>query len=194
MIEIICVAYERPVAMRGLIDSFISQTNPDWELNIIYDGPVPWSIYDVMALYRTDPRIKFENSLTRTQNFGHLNRKMMLEKMDFHEDDFLLMTNDDNYYVPVFVEYMLRECDPDVGFVYCDSVHSHFEYNLHKTKIKEHHIDIGSFIVRAGEAKSTGFNNVTFSADGVYAEECFATCLGNGLREVYIPKPLFVHN
>ena len=192
MIKIICVAYERPIAMRGLIDSFILQTNPAWELNIIHDGPAPKNIMDTIALYN-DERVKFKCSATRTQNYGHVNRKMMLDSMRKSED-FLLMTNDDNYYTPVFVEYMLRECKPDVGFVYCDSVHSHFHYNHHNTKIQEHWIDIGSFIVKLNVAKQTGFNNVTWSADGVYAEECLANCKKLGLRDVYIPKPIFIHN
>jgi hypothetical protein len=194
MIKIICVAYERPIAMRGLIDSFLLQTNPNWELMIVYDGPVPGSIWDTIDLYEDD-RVLFDSTETRTQNYGHINRRETLENMTgYTEDDFLLMTNDDNYYVPVFVDYFLKEIKEDIGMVYCDSVHSHFEYAHHKTKIAVDHIDIGSFIVRVDVAKAVGFKGVEFNADGYYAENCFDECQRRGLREVYIPKPLFVHN
>jgi len=192
MIKIICVAYERPVPMCGLIDSLIVQTNPNWELNIIHDHTASLSILEVIELHN-DERVNYFESETRTQNYGHLNRKMMLERMPISQD-FLLMTNDDNYYVPVFIDKMLKECSSDVGMVYCDSVHSHFDYDHHKTKIKVDHIDIGSFIVRVDIAKEVGFNGVEFNADGYYAENCLAKCKEHGLREVYIPKPLFVHN
>ncbi len=193
MIKVICVAYERPIPMRGLIDSFLLQTNPDWELDIIYDGPIPEDIWAVLNLYN-DARLWFDYTEVRTENYGHLNRKAKLEEAESSDTDFILMTNDDNYYVPVFIDYFLKEITSDVGFVYCDSVHSHFEYNLHKTKVKVDHIDIGSFIVRADMAKMAGFHNITFNADGEYAEACLAMCHQHGLREVYIPKPLFIHN
>jgi hypothetical protein len=193
MIKIICVAYERPVPMRMLIDCFLVQTNPNWELNIIYDGKAPQSILDIVALY-SDPRVKFFESDERNQCYGHPNRKMMLENMQGNPGDFVLMTNDDNYYVPVFVEYMLIACKPNIGFVYCDTVHSHFRYDTHKPKIKENHIDMGCFIVRFDVAKRVGFNHLCFTADGKYAEECFGYCLTHRLISSYIPKSLFVHN
>ena len=193
ILKIICVAYERPIRMRGLIDSFVVQTNPDWELNIIYDGPAPQNIKDTMSLY-DDERIKFFESEQRNQYYGHPNRKMMLEKMPASNEDFVLGTNDDNYYVPVFVEYMLREVNPRVGMIYCDSVHSHFQYIHHRTQIKIDHVDIGSFIVRMDIAKKTGFNGVAFNSDGVYAMKCYDLCRKLGLGATYIAKPLFIHN
>jgi len=191
-IKIICVAYERPITMCGLIDSLIVQTNPNWELTIVHDYKASDDVWGVIWNH-DDPRVIFVESETRTENYGHVNRRAMLENMP-SSDGFLLMTNDDNYYVPVFIEYFLREVEPDVGMVYCDSVHSHFEYNHHKTKIQVDHIDIGSFIVRTDIAKAVGFHGVEFNADGYYAELCLEECHKRGLREVYIPKPLFVHN
>lgn len=193
MIKIICVAYERAIAMRGLIDCFLLQTNPNWELAIIHDGRASQDVLDTINLY-SDYRIIFSESEQRNQQYGHPNRKMMLEKMEMSSEDFVLITNDDNYYAPVFVEYMLREINPNVGMVYCDSVHSHFQYIHHKTQVRVDYIDIGSFIVRIDIAKRVGFGGVAFNADGVYACLCFDTCRKFGLCSAYIPKPLFVHN
>jgi len=193
MIKIICVAYERPIELRGLIDSFLLQTDDRWALDIIHDGEASDAVWDTIHLYN-DSRIRFFESETRNGNYGHPNREGMLKKLDDSSNDYVLITNDDNYYVPVFVEYMLGECADHVGFVYCDSVHSHFKYTHHNTQIREHWIDIGSFIVRIDIAKGVGFVGNSFSADGVYAEHCYESCCVQKLDTSYIPKPLFIHN
>jgi hypothetical protein len=108
--------------------------------------------------------------------------------------DYILMSNDDNYYVPRFVEFMLNAVDQRAGIIYCDTVHSHCDYDYHHSELKENHIDMGAFMVRADVAKSVGFNHDHFSADGTYAEECMRRCNIKSLRAVKVKKPLFVHN
>lgn len=191
-INIICVAYERPVRMRILIDCILTQTNPNWQLYIVYDGKAPRKIRKIMELY-ADDRILMVESEIRNQNYGHPNRKWMLDRLPSNTD-FVLMTNDDNYYVPKFVEYMLNECAPDVGMVYCDTVHSHASYDINYSELRENHIDMGAFIVRQDVAKEAGFNYICFNADGKYAVECAETCKKKGLKIVHINKAIFVHN
>jgi hypothetical protein len=195
MIHVIMVAYERYTPLEIAVRSFMVQSNPDWVLHVVYDGQAPQGILDIVnPLIQRDGRIHFYQSAERYQAYGHPNRRSMLQSIQCSPTDFVLMTNDDNYYVPKFIEWMLKFVDRTVGLVYCDTVHSHMEYDLHRSEIKENFIDIGAFIVRADVAKQTGFNHDHFSADGVYAEECAATCRGKGLRLVKVAKPLFVHN
>jgi hypothetical protein len=97
-------------------------------------------------------------------------------------------------YVPVFVEKMLDVVKHNTGIVYCNTVHSHMQYDVHLSELKENFIDIGAFIVRADAAKKTGFNHDHFSADGRYAEECVGTCRAMGLQIIKIHKPYFIHN
>ncbi len=192
-LKIICVAYDRPVNLRILCDCFLTQTDPRWELYVIYDGPAPKEVQEVMALYN-DSRITFICSQNRNGNYGHPNRRKMLERLSGETDDFVLMTNDDNYYVPVFVEYMLQQATRTVGIVSCNTVHSHFQYRVQQSQLKENHIDMGAFIVRYVIAKSIGFKYDDFSADGKYAEECANACKCNRFETVHIDKALFVHN
>lgn len=193
MIRIICVAYNRPIQLRILIDCFLIQTNPQWELNIIHDGPAGDRICEIIADYK-DSRIKFFNSQKRLGNYGHPNRRQVLEKLACDPNDFILMTNDDNYYVPVFVEYMLNHATRLVGIVSCNTIHSHFQYRIHESRLVESGIDMGAFIVRAQIAKIVGFRYEDFSADGKYAEECANTARAYKLEIVHIPKAIFVHN
>jgi hypothetical protein len=193
-LHVIIVAYERYIPLEIMIKCFQVQTSPDWVLHIVYDGPAPQGILDIINPVLKDERIHFYESPERYQKYGHPNRKTMLETLKCDPKDFILLTNDDNFYVPRFVEFMLKEVKYNIGLVYCDTVHSHMEYRLHVSELKENFIDLGAFIVRADIAKMTGFNHDHFSADGVYAEECVRTCNLKRLKTVKINKPLFVHN
>jgi hypothetical protein len=192
-LHIITVAYGRPIQLRTLIDCFLVQTDNRWMLHIIYDGPAPQEVQEVIGLYN-DNRVNFYCSEHRNGNYGHPNRRKMLEKLKAEPDDFILMTNDDNYYVPLFVEYMLQQGTHTVGIVYCNTTHSHFQYREQVTQLKENFVDMGSFIVMARVAKAAGFKYDDFSADGKYAEECALYCRANSLQTIHVPKCLFIHN
>ena len=193
-IHIICVAYERYVQLEILIRSFILQSNPNWMLYIIYDGPVPAEINSIINPLLIDTRIVFYNSPVRNQHYGHPNRSSMLETIETEPGDFILMTNDDNYYIPRFIEFFLAVVDRHVGIIYCNTIHSHLDYRIQISELVENGIDMGAFAVRADIAKQTGFNYNCFSADGKYAGECLITCKANGLKAVKINKCLFIHN
>jgi len=197
-IHVIAVAFERYEPLEILILSLLVQTNPDWTLHIVYDGPAPQKIRDIIAPLlsgkQKDSRIHFWQSPERYQNYGHPNRRTMLQIIETDSNDYILMTNDDNYYVPRFVEFMLSVTDEKTGIVYCDTIHSHMGYNIHYSEMRESGIDMGAFIVRADIAKETGFNYDHFSADGRYAEDCLRMCQTKGLKIIKINKPLFIHN
>jgi hypothetical protein len=196
ILHVICVAYQRVLPLRGLIDSFMNQTDSRWVLHVVHDGPAPEAVRRVMKdpLYKAIGRVYCEETSIRHGAFGHPNRKMMVEKIGGSDEDYILITNDDNYYVPDFVKFFLGECKPDVGLVYCNTLHNYIKYDVLYSVVRENLIDMGSFIVRADIAKKVGFTNTHHSADGRYAEECGAECNFKGLRTVYIDKSLFVHN
>jgi len=193
-LHVICVAFHRPTPLKILIGSFIVQTNPDWILHIVHDGAAPQQIYEAINSY-SDPRIQFECTPQVNGHWGHPNRGAMLRKLTLNHRDYVLITNDDNYYVPIFVEEFFKECrKPCTGFVYCDTLHSYQKYDVLKTELKENHIDMGSFIVRLDVARKVGFKHRHFSADGTYAIECVAYCIKRQFFVRYIPKCFFIHN
>jgi len=196
-LHIICTVYGRALNLRVLIGSILLQTDPRWRLYIVHDGPAG---EDIMAVIREaqDPRIKFECTNSVNGYWGHPNRKIMLSKIPFNRKDFVLITNDDNYYVPTFVEVMLQHTGKAanlIGLVYCNTLHSYLQYDVLKTALKRKFIDMGSFIVRVDVARKVGFNAVEeFEADGIYAEACAEYCHRFRLRSIYVQKTLFVHN
>jgi hypothetical protein len=192
-LQIICVAYHRAIPLRMLIDCFLIQTNPHWQMYIVHDGNAPQDVKDVVSSY-DDHRITFIETPKRAGIWGHENRQWALREMPRNDIDYVLITNDDNYYVPTFVERFLEKCQKDVGFVYCNTVHSYMDYDVLQTRIKEGMIDMGSFIVRLSIAKKIGFNYMHEQGDGRYAEDCALECLMHQLGVIYIPKCYFIHN
>lgn len=197
MLQVICTVFNRCETLKILVSSFMVQTNQDWNLHIVHDGPAPKEIKDYISQYSENKKIKFIETPHVTGYYGHLNRRMMLKLMPYNHNDFLLITNDDNYYVPKFIEYMMQIAQAHAGrtgMVYCDTLHSYLNYNVLKSKPVINYIDMGSFIVRMDIAKKVGFNHVTFTADGHFAVECAAYCRKIRVNVAYIDKPLFVHN
>lgn len=194
-LHVIIVAYRRAIPLRIVIDSFIVQTDSRWKLHIIHDGPAPQDIKDVISLYKGDFRVEYNETLTTNGHWGHPNRRIALRELSLNHRDYVLITNDDNYYVPEFVKYFFQEIKKDnVGFVYCDTVHSYEKYNVLISEPRENHIDMGSFIVKVDVAKRVGFNYIHLSADGLYAEQCANYCRLRRLAIIHIQKPLFIHN
>ena len=190
-LKIIVVAYFRPLRLQIMINCFRVQSDPKWEMHIVHDGPAPQEIRDILP---EDPRIVFYETSQRVKNYGHPNRRMMLNDIQASNDDFVLITNDDNYYVPEYVRYMRAEAKPGVGIVYHDCLHNYYSYDILKAKMQTNYIDMGSFIVRADVAKTVGFTSNAFHADGIYAEACAGYCNSHNLAIKYIPKAIFIHN
>jgi hypothetical protein len=193
-LHVICTVYNRTIPLRMLIDCFLVQNNPNWKLYIVCDGPASEGVKKIIEGYKTEPRITFIQTPHRLQKWGHPNRKMMLERLSGMKDDYVLITNDDNYYMLVFVDHFLGSCGKDTGMVYCNTIHNGMDYGILYTRIKVNSIDMGSFIVRLDVAKVVGFNHMVLQADGIYAEECARYCQDHRLAIKYIDKPLFVHN
>ena len=54
--------------------------------------------------------------------------------------DYILMTGDDNYYVPTFVKDITPLMEEDADFIYWDMVHSHYNYQYFNCEPKTHRI------------------------------------------------------
>jgi hypothetical protein len=192
-IHIIITVYQRIIPLKRLIYEILLQTNQDWTMHIIHDGPAFKSVSNFITSLK-DPRITFEVTPQANGKYGFPNRDIMLQKIKGEPGDYILFTNDDNQYLQVALEYFLRQCNEKVGFVYCNCIHNYFRYDVLISQIKVRYIDIGSFIVRLDVAKKVGFSSYAECADGTYAEECAAECKKRGLMIIKINKALFIHN
>lgn len=192
-IHVICAAYKRAIPLRILIDSFLVQTNPNWKLYVIHDGKIPEDVLNVINQYN-DERITFEFTKTKTAHSGFINRNVMLKKTIGENDDFVMSTNDDNYYPPAFVDEMLKLVTPTAGIVYCNMIHSHFGYSVLSTVLQLYYIDLGAFAVRLPLAKRIGIKDTSDTADGLFAQDCLNECNKMGMTTHKTDKILFIHN
>jgi len=176
-VTIVCVCYQRYREIHVLINSLLCQTVGNWNLILIHDGPDARFEAEVAPYARRHENIRFLCTPTRYNDYGYTLRQMGLEMAD---TDFVMFTNDDNYYAPKFLEYMsesiVRE---DLDLVLCNMVHSHRrnwgkyrqeDYTFFDSYPQLNHIDIGNFIVRRDRAMAIGFVDKSFAADGIFID------------------------
>jgi hypothetical protein len=192
-LRVIAIAYEQPVALRMLIDSFLLQTDERWRLTVVHDGPPSADMLKTFSLY-SDPRIRFLFSQVRLQSYGNDHRREYLQKIEGGADDYVLITNQDNVYVPRFVELMLQQAKITVGMIYCNTVHNHLVYKGQVSEIAVGKIDGGCIIVSLPLAKAVGYRHNVGHADGLYAEECRDRCVEEALEIIHVNRFLFIHN
>jgi hypothetical protein len=73
--------------------------------------------------------------------------------------------------------------------VYCDMIHSHFNYTVLNTTINVGRIDMGSFISHMDLIKKTPWTDFVDVADGIYAEK-----IARQTNPIKVNGILFVHN
>ena len=198
-ITIVCVAYKRYQNIPVLIHSFLAQTLQNFKLLILHDG------YDeAMDILLSEYKTKYPNTINfaftpeRHNDFGHSLREIGIGLAD---TPFLLLTNDDNYYCPIFLENMFQALHAhQADIVMCDMIHSHNNpgghlqppYSLLKTAPSPGSVDIGCFIVKTDLAKQVSFRDKSHDGDATF----FGDLLQKNpqIRIAKVNQVLFVHN
>ena len=182
----------RRASLKCLLYALQAQTWVNWVCEITHDGPG----VEIGEFNDIDPRIKFMVTHERKGSHGHPHRQGALNRLMDQGCDWLLMTNDDNYYVPVFLEWLLSEAYTDVGdlscdMVWCDMVHSHKLWQPLQTMLCRGRIDLGGFLVHRDVARKVPFDDHSFAGDWTYVERICEQTMRT-VRKVY--ATLFVHN
>jgi hypothetical protein len=199
LIEIICVTYKQSGSLKVFVQSILNQTNSNWTLNVIHDG-FDEEFEQLMSQYSSaDTRIRYKCTQIRHNDWGHSLRDEGIQSLN---GDYVLITNGDNYYVPVFIQNVTERIlnnNPDV--VMFDMIHSHEfpggrnipSYSYFKTEFSRCNIDMGAAVVKSSLARQTGFKDLTHDGDATYFEGIQAL-KGTNIRIEKIDKVLFVHN
>lgn len=176
-LTVICVSYKRYREIHILINSFLCQTMDNWKLLIIHDGADERMQAEVAPYLERHKNIQFMCTETRYNDWGHTLRKMGIEMAD---TEFLMLTNDDNYYAPKFLQYMFEAIrEQNLDMVLCDMVHSHrnprgrykTDYEFFETLPRLFWVDVGTFILRTDRAQAVGFVDKSHDADGIFVED-----------------------
>lgn len=193
MVDIIAVTYGQNEILKCFINSIKSQTSNNWRLILIHDGPNPDLKKELEIENYLNNNIEYHEYSARTKNYGHILRDWGIK--NFIKNQYVLITNGDNYYTPNMIEEVLKRNE---DFIYFDLVHSHNNINNHNrstygymnTKLINSHIDMGCVIIKSDLVKKTGFNDISHAADWTYFKEI----LSKNPTIYKIDKILMVHN
>jgi len=195
------VSYQRVAALTCLLNSLVLQTAQNFDVCITHDGFDPDTLHMVHTWAKhnqINTTLKFTSH--RHRMWGHPMRAQVIEECA-HE--YILLTNDDNYYVPWFTQIMMNTMHTQqVDMVMCDMIHSHSNpglrqqppYNLFVTEPKCMNCDIGCFIIKSHLAQQVGFDNCEISwADGLFMDKIMQLN-DPPIKWAKVPQVLFVHN
>lgn len=170
----------------------LAQSNQNWKAHIVADCP-PDEIQNALnqiIIFFEDDRIKLTILPERHNDWGHSPRQYGLENAS---EEWVVMTGEDNYYAPEFVNSMLQECE-DNNFVYCNMVHNWInqDYIPISTQLELGKIDIGCFMCKTEIAKKIKLRNDHPWADWFFVEEYINQYGNSNIKK--IDKILYVHN
>ncbi len=188
-IEFVIPTYNRPEKIMVILSSLVCQTNNNWTAHVVIDG-LTNEYRTVKDIFQNNPQIRFSHLDMNHNDWGHTPRQYGLDNA---KEEWVVMTGDDNYYVPVFVNEMLKNTK-GTHFVYCNMVHNWVdnEYIPIDSQPKVFNIDIGNFMVRTEYGKQIKLHKDLNHADGLYVEEYLTKF--PGLKPKKINKLLYVHN
>jgi hypothetical protein len=186
-VTFICTIYN---TYPQIISSLILQTHQNWELILIHDGPNETGIKDQI----NDERITFIETKERKGNYGHHLRQWALN--EFELGDYVTVTNGDNYYVPVFIDYMLKGFKKSHTAVatYCtETIHSYKAWQVLPAKMEKGFLDCGAVMIKSNIAKEIGWRDITdHSADWIYFQDIASKYSWRNF--IPVRGCLFVHN
>ena len=198
-IRIVAASYfnndkKRFCASKCFINSILNQTYDIFELFIVHDGPIDRTeeAEDFIASIK-DPRIKLFETEKREGKYGYPHRK----KYAFLNEDFdwLIFTNDDNYYVPVALETFLHGCQKlDKKIIYSNMLSSHKFWFPLITDFQKEKLDLGGFMIHKDIMRDYNFvlsENNCFVADGLLINQLR---LDHSDKIVKLDNFLYIHN
>jgi glycosyltransferase involved in cell wall biosynthesis len=187
LVEFIIPTYDRKFPLASLLASLLAQTNENWKATVIQDG-IDGDYCFKLIREIGDKRISVYSTPKRYNDWGHSLREIGKQNS---KADYVIMTGDDNYYMPTLVQELKNATINQPGMVYWDMVHSHYNYQYFKCTPAYNQIDMGAFATRTDLAKQIKLNT-SYAADGEFVRDFNAKFPFE--KKVKIEKVLFVHN
>jgi glycosyltransferase involved in cell wall biosynthesis len=193
-IEFIIPSYNRPNELMTIVGSILSQKSKNWYIHIISDGPDNTAIPFIEYIINRNPE-KIRHSVLNGphKDWGHTAREYGIYNS---KEEWIVMTGDDNYYSPLFVEYFLDiiEKNSDINFLFCNMLHDHYHHRvIFETNTQPGKIDIGCFTIKSDIAKEVGYHQKErYDADWVFVENYLKKYNSSNIAK--IPFCLYVHN
>jgi len=152
------------------------------EIIAVNDGPCSMNLWD-----RHEESEGFSVKIIETPepkgHWGHPYRQLGI---DAATGDWIGLTNDDNYYVPGFVEQMVGAAERNnAEVVMCQVLHSYAGWGV--TGVGT---DLGCFLAKRELVKETPWEGIDLKADRRYLQRL----LNRSRNIAVVERPLFIHN
>jgi GT2 family glycosyltransferase len=187
-VTIICPIYQ---SFPAVVSSLIMQTHRNWKLILVHDGPSDGGVRAFIESINDD-RIEYLETEKHAGNWGHTIRRDWLQKV---KTEYVVITNPDNYYAPVFLEYLIRPLSKSGAIAAYSSgmIHSYKAWQLIPCSVKRGYIDCGGVVLKTKQAQEAGWHNITDHSADWFFFEGIANKFG---RDKFIPVKgvLFIHN
>jgi hypothetical protein len=169
---------------------------------MVQDGPSSTDIRRWVEDFN-DPRVLYRESVERRGFWGHPNRKWLLEEVT---SKWVSWGNADNYYCPIYVEWMKSVGDEfELDVVLTNIVHNYKDvnpypcppYSVLDARPVLGGVDFISFIINTEVVKEVGLNHTEFSGqDGKIIDDTkqLFESQGREFRWNKIPSVLACHN
>lgn len=178
---------QRTEATFCCIHSFLAQTYQNFDIVIAHDGRLKDN-HLVNRIINLSDKITFLNDLPKVGIAGFQHRYPAAIRAPLC--DWVLWTNEDNYYCPEFLKIMLHEATTNnADFVYCNMVHSYLRWNILDTQPVQNLIDMGAFMTRMDLVQQTPWEYFGDAADGVYVNKLMEKAKPHKVHSL-----LFTHN
>ena len=146
LVSFIIPTYNRLDLLRATLSSLIAQSVPDLEAIVIIDDLSSESLCMELITSLFDNRISYRFTECRYNDWGHTPREMGKQMAN---GDYIILTNDDNYYTPNLVEEIVEASKTNPGVIYWNMVHSHYNYQYFYCRPAFNQIDMGAFATRS---------------------------------------------
>jgi glycosyltransferase involved in cell wall biosynthesis len=188
IIDFIIPTYNRYIPLKSMLASLCAQTKNNWRGTVVIDDINNDKIIEIIKSF-DNPNLRYILTGKRYNDWGHTPREIGKQASDA---DYIIMTGDDNYYIPTLIDNINTAIEKDKGdLIYWDMVHSHYHYSYFKCKPRFNNIDMGAFAFNAKMGKQIKLST-KYAADGIFIEDFKRTFPEANI--VKIDKVLFVHN
>lgn len=190
-IEFIIPTYNRPKQLLTCLASLFSQNNPNYVVHVVADAPYD-GFEGVIDVFKHYENLKVSVLNGPHKDWGHTARNHGLDKAT---EEWVVMSGDDNYYTPVFVDNFLKSVtSPNVGFVFCNMVHNWVreDYIHLESEPRIGRIDVGNFMSKRSLIGDLRLDPNSALSDGMFVEAYLKR--NPNIRVIKIRKILYVHN
>jgi len=194
---VIC-SFEGYHEIEVILNSLLVQRIPNWNAIVLHDG-YNKKFEDIVSKYTSVwKNIIYLYSPTRESKWGHNLRNLAIQHI---KTDWVVNTNDDNYYVPIFTEEISKAIKTNPDIIYYPCIHNHprkdnsngTDYGLFTPQLKRGFIDFGQFVIKTSDLQQFKINENKPAADGELVDN-IVNKYGINIKANYINKCLFVHN